>query len=334
MKTIISSSIGERERNEDRYIIKRNKDDNWEFYGVFDGHRSSLAADFASKFIYKNFEFKIRNIDWKEDKDVLDLKIKCIFESIFLKCQLEMILKSDKYDFDKSGTTACCVFIKDKMMWVANAGDSRAVLCTLDFNSLGITEDHNYNNLNERARTVIQGGWYENRYLYGKVNTTRGLGDLWQLRRHLGDDVGKLPHHKTWSSKGYDTREKIEDLLKKIDYSWHISPYPEVYSIDNVDENLFLFLATDGVWSVIDTEDLIEGINEGIMIRNIEDREGIEELVKELVENRWKELGKGSDNVTFIMKYFTSIFWRQKRDDLESKVEKDEKELNEIQLQN
>ena len=70
------------------------------------------------------------------------------------------------------------------------------------------------------------------------------------------------------------------------------------------------------------------------MIRNIEDREGIEELVKELVENRWKELGKGSDNVTFIMKYFTSIFWRQKRDDLESKVEKDEKELNEIQLQN
>ena len=129
-------------------------------------------------------------------------------------------------------------------------------------------------------------------------------------------------------------QEKIEDLLKKIDYSWHISPYPEVYSIDNVDENLFLFLATDGVWSVIDTEDLIDGINEGIMVRNIEEREGIEELVKELVENRWKELGKGSDNVTFIMKYFTSIFWRQKRDDLESKVEKDEKEINEIQLQN
>mgnify|MGYP000879440827 CR=1 FL=1 len=24
-----------------------------------------------------------------------------------------MILKSDKHDFDKAGTTACCVFIKD-----------------------------------------------------------------------------------------------------------------------------------------------------------------------------------------------------------------------------
>ena len=315
MKTIFSSEIGSREKNEDRYIIKHNKEDNWEFYGIFDGHRSSLAADFASKYIYKNFEFKIRGIDWDDDKEILDLKIKGIFESVFSKCQLEMILKSDKYDFDKSGTTACCVFIKNKHMWVANAGDSRAILCSLDFNPVDITEDHNYNNLNERARTVIQGGWYENKYLYGKVNTTRGLGDLWQLRRSNNDNMSNIPHHKYWAEKGYDTKEKIDNLLNKLEYSWHISPNPEVYSIENINENLFLFMATDGVWSVIDTDELIEKMNDGILLGNIENREGIENLVKDIVEKKWLESGKGSDNVTFIIKFFTSIFWKHKKDD-------------------
>ena len=225
-----------------------------------------------------------------------------------------MILKSDKHDFDKAGTTACCVFIKDNKMWVANAGDSRAVLCTLDFNAVDITEDHNYNNLNERARTVIRGGWYENRYLYGKVNITRGLGDLWQLRKHLSDDFSKIPHHKTWVSKGYDTREKIEELLDKLNYEWHISPIPEVYSIEDININLFVFLATDGVWSVIDTERLINTINERILTGNITNNDELEEAVKVIVNDRWAEIDKNRDNITFIMKFFTSIFSKKRKE--------------------
>ena len=60
---------------------------------------------------------------------------------------------------------------------------SRLVLSGLDFSNESVSQDHNSKNLFEKARVIVQGGWYENRYLFGKINTTRGLGYLWQIKK-------------------------------------------------------------------------------------------------------------------------------------------------------
>lgn len=58
---------------------------------------------------------------------------------------------------DKSGTTAVCAFISPKGLFIANCGDSRAVLCR-NGNPAFSTQDHKPGLPSERDRIVKAGG--------------------------------------------------------------------------------------------------------------------------------------------------------------------------------
>ena len=78
---------------------------------------------------------------------------------------------------DKSGTTAVCAMISPSHIFVANCGDSRAVLCRRE----GIrfsTQDHKPINPTEKERIQKAGGSVMIQRVNGSLAVSRALGDF------------------------------------------------------------------------------------------------------------------------------------------------------------
>lgn len=94
----------------------------WAFYAVYDGHGGSETSNICSQLLHKNLitceEFAQNN-----------------FQAAFAKAY-EL---TDKYALHESetkgfkdGSTAVTVLINNNTLVIANAGDSEAVLCTIE----------------------------------------------------------------------------------------------------------------------------------------------------------------------------------------------------------
>ncbi|CAE8601638.1 unnamed protein product, partial [Polarella glacialis] len=80
------------------------------------------------------------------------------------------------------GCTACVCSVSEHQLVVANAGDSRAVLCRGGL-AVGLSEDHKPNSYIEKSRIEAAGGYVENTApgqfrVNGNLNLSRALGDL------------------------------------------------------------------------------------------------------------------------------------------------------------
>lgn len=88
------------------------------FFAVFDGHGGQLASTFASGYLHKNL---VKSAHFPHDP------IRALEEA----CEITDREFAEKYQSATSqdGTTACMVLIMGQRLYVANVGDSRAVLC-------------------------------------------------------------------------------------------------------------------------------------------------------------------------------------------------------------
>lgn len=87
-------------------------------FGVFDGHGGKEVAQHAGE----KFKSVLVKLDEFKKKDYPKA-----LEQAFLKFD-EEVEKTD-YGVD-AGTTSCVIFFTEKEIYCANAGDSRAVLCS------------------------------------------------------------------------------------------------------------------------------------------------------------------------------------------------------------
>jgi serine/threonine protein phosphatase PrpC len=78
---------------------------------------------------------------------------------------------------DMKGCTANVMLIKNKTMYVANAGDSRAVLCHRG-KAMELSFDHKPDNEGESRRITKAGGSVIEGRVDGNLNLSRALGDL------------------------------------------------------------------------------------------------------------------------------------------------------------
>lgn len=91
--------------------------ENEAYFGLFDGHGGRNASDFAAKFLH---ELLSQGLDSGEYEDETDrLLVDCFLEINDLMGQQAI----------SDGTTALVSYMCGRRVWVANAGDSRAVLC-------------------------------------------------------------------------------------------------------------------------------------------------------------------------------------------------------------
>lgn len=152
----------------------------------------------------------------------LDMVKKAI-RSGFLSIDQKMRIASN----DLSGCTAVCALISPTHLFIANCGDSRAVLYDGKQPKFA-TEDHKPFHPKERKRIIDAGGTATAR-INGTLAVSRALGDF-----EFKKDVLRGP---------------CEQL---------VSPEPEITIIERHPTDEFLILACDGIWDVMDNTDLCE----------------------------------------------------------------------------
>jgi hypothetical protein len=115
-----------------------------------------------------------------------------------------------------SGSTACVAIIKEKTLYVANLGDSRAVLCCAR-KAVPLSADHNTSSKAEQDRVIADGGFLasdgEDLRVGGELSVTRSFGD-------------------------YGRVEKVRGL----------SADPDIREHSLTEDDEFLLIACDGLW--------------------------------------------------------------------------------------
>lgn len=202
--------IGDRRYMEDAICIDRHYggDTGWVFCGVFDGHRGEEMAEYAASFM------PAMMLGW----------LKRYGPRIAFRKVFRFIGEAKSYD-PLIGCAALAFLIRprDRMLYVANAGDCRLVLVNSDGKLKRITTDHNTKNEMECERIKLLGGRIEDGYVWrGRdgLEPTRGLGD--RYFRSVG-----------------------------------INPTPDFFEV-GLPKGSTLIAASDGLWNALIDEEIAE----------------------------------------------------------------------------
>jgi len=247
-----ADTVGRRKSMEDAMIImgQVGYDEYIDLFAIFDGHGGDSVALFALEMFPFYIEKRIRK--YRHDpKLALTLALSDLNESL-KKREIE------------GGSTALVSLVVDNICYIANIGDSRAVMVS-GGEAKRITFDHTPDCPSERSRIEENGGTVTSQVTkYGKIVSR--INDVIAVSRSLGD----------------------------FQFSDVISAEPEIFVLDDL-ENNYLILACDGLWDMISDEEAIIICNQYL---NSEDNL-IEEAAKRLRDISWY---RGStDNISVMI---------------------------------
>ena len=309
-----SGMQGWRYRMEDAHLQSLNIS-NLDIYGVFDGHGGKEVSQFVKNHFIeefaKNKNTKHSNITEslietflkmddlmltqsgkeelyhlnkisKEEDDEQDKKNKKGNENDFYKYLDPK--NSDNCDIANiTGCTACVSVIdeKNKKIYFANAGDSRAVICK---NGLGyqMSHDHKPDSAKEKNRIYKSGGWVSEGRIKGNLNLSRSLGDFeYKQNKNIGP----------------------KDQM--------ITAYPEI-NIEIIDDNCeFIILGCDGIWDCLTPQKACDFVRSRLynektgMVNDIKISKIVEEMMDSIISDDINnEFGIGCDNMTCIVIQF------------------------------
>merc|ERR1712228_332555 len=243
----------------------------WSFYGVYDGHGGARCSVYVAHYLHKHVlawidayiahyssnSKLLNNASNKNEQQTNEDIPFCIFKimnEILLKshrkADQEFLQLANRQKWKDGSTAVCCLLLPamdlmqslcvdfknnkdalpsfmqniastDYWMFVSNTGDSRGILVTTDGQIKEMSHDHKPNSVTERNR--------------------------------IQSDGGRVVFFGTWRVEGVlaVSRSFGDRLLKR----W-IIPDPEViaHKIEKCND-LFLILATDGVWDTVSNEE-------------------------------------------------------------------------------
>lgn len=227
------SEMGPKQYMEDEHIcvdnLREHVDDSkgllaqGAYYGVFDGHGGVDAASFTRKNLHKFI---------LEDSH-FPLMVKKSVRNAFQKA--DNTLADTKSLDSTSGTTALIALILGRIMLIANAGDSRAVLGKRG-RAVELSKDHKPNATSEKLRIEKLGGVIFDGYLNGQLSVARALGD-WHIKGAKGS---KCP------------------LISE----------PEFEEVVLSEEDEFLIIGCDGLWDVMSSQYAVTIVRKELMLHN------------------------------------------------------------------
>ena len=161
------------------------------------------------------------------------------------------------------------------MIYIANAGDSRCVLCSQNGTARALSRDHKAVEPVERKRIEDAGG---------KIRSGRVMGVL-GIARSFGD----IEFKRTADTKKMYWEQNFETDL--------ISALPEIqkHKIDPSDE--FLIIASDGVWDAMKSNKWATNF----IRRHLSRCPDVDQAARKLVEFAESRRGKKCDNCTAVV---------------------------------
>eukprot|EP01113_Clastostelium_recurvatum_P049724 TRINITY_DN925_c0_g1_i2.p1 TRINITY_DN925_c0_g1~~TRINITY_DN925_c0_g1_i2.p1 ORF type:complete len:299 (-),score=56.42 TRINITY_DN925_c0_g1_i2:66-962(-) len=266
LKSGYESIQGRRWTMEDTHVLVDNATASWgindgvqrAYYAVFDGHGGTDAADIAAERLH---------VILKESPSFLQGDMKEALEHAFMRTD-DHILETGARMKWTNGTTAVVLCLVGTKLYIANAGDSEAVIS--DTSSGGAPQatllSVKHKPSNERARIEAAGG----HVIFGRV-----LGNL-AVSRALGDAEFKMP-------------------LNRAVGNW-VSAEPDVNAFDVTPHHTFLIIACDGLWDKMTYQEAVDFV----AARKAEGKSP-QETAELIVQ---ESFNKGStDNITTIIVY-------------------------------
>eukprot|EP01103_Thecamoeba_quadrilineata_P008671 TRINITY_DN18401_c0_g1_i1.p1 TRINITY_DN18401_c0_g1~~TRINITY_DN18401_c0_g1_i1.p1 ORF type:complete len:336 (+),score=55.31 TRINITY_DN18401_c0_g1_i1:36-1010(+) len=257
-----SEEQGPRETMEDAHFV----DSDLGLFCVFDGHGGRKAADFAAT----------RFPDLLAQHPLFPTDLQKAIHDAVVSTEDEFMELANRDELN-DGTTLVVCLIAGKKLYVANVGDSEALICRGE-KPLVLTTIHNPSkNPSEITRVQNAGG----RLINNRVGHPHYNVRLFNIAvsRAIGDLLYKSPSY---------TMNKTSGLIAEPDTS-----VTELSS-----EDKFLLLACDGLWDVFSHQDAVDFVLE--QLKEIQDPQRIsDELVKEALARR------SLDNVTVCLVIFS-----------------------------
>ncbi|EAS07106.2 protein phosphatase 2C containing protein (macronuclear) [Tetrahymena thermophila SB210] len=268
---------------QDSHCIMEKFIDECHFFAVYDGHGSSgkeasqAANDYIQTYLEKNNK-KIKGLTTDKTREQF---LRAAFKSA------ESKLKSSGIDYSNSGTCSIAIFIQKNICYIANLGDSRAVLfrqTNKEKLAIELSYDHKPTRPDERERIIRSGG---------------------KIEKLIHDGVPVGPY-RVWADDegpGIAMTRTLGDLqAKKIG----LISEPEIQRIELTRQDKFIVIGSDGVWDVMSSAEVVGFVlqyqppaqNEKFD-KNDKDNANQENVASALVAEcraRWDDMNKNKKN--------------------------------------
>eukprot|EP00929_Paragymnodinium_shiwhaense_P017773 TRINITY_DN1274_c0_g1_i2.p1 TRINITY_DN1274_c0_g1~~TRINITY_DN1274_c0_g1_i2.p1 ORF type:complete len:657 (+),score=175.53 TRINITY_DN1274_c0_g1_i2:192-2162(+) len=262
---------------QDRYVSDEAMEELGVYFGVFDGHGGTQVADHAQKSLHKAIlqQMRLKQVQPASR----DEKIRLAVKEAFLLTDKEILQGSERKKADQVGSTAVCALIHGNpklgtalRLVVANLGDSRAVLCR-GGQAIAVSEDHKPNRHDEKKRVERAGG------LVLQIRGTARVAA--PMNPNATNKAGRREYQGLAMSRSFG------DIHFKTPIPLCVAE-PETQIVPLTDKDLFVVLATDGIFDVLGNQEVVD-----LAIKHWDDPE---EAAKVVVRTAYK---KGSeDNLT------------------------------------
>ena len=232
MKINSYSLQGLRESNEDQHVYfinlngEEKKINKVNFVGVFDGHGGKTVSAFLKKNMPKYFA-KNQDVSIYNNTSSASKFLNHVFNEVERKLE-----KNHPRAVNYTGSTALCGVIskntnnQKKILWIANVGDSRAVLCNYKKEAIQLSQDHKPNSTSEKKRIEQLGG---------KI-------------KYDGSD---------WRINDLSLSRAFGDLESKP----YITHLPQIFKYNLNKNDKFIIFACDGLWDVLSNSKAITYVN-------------------------------------------------------------------------
>lgn len=169
-------------------------------------------------------------------------------------------------------TSIVCVLSGHDTLTVANAGDSRIVLCRNKDHAMPLSTDHKPNNDNEMQRIQLAGG-FVNHFgrVNGNLNVSRSIGDL-----KYKQTAGIAPNQQM------------------------ITADPDILQISLLPDDEFIIIGCDGIWDCLTNQECVDFVRQRIDTTPLCDI-GVAMLDSIVSEDPRASQGIGGDNMTCLI---------------------------------
>ncbi|XP_050892644.1 probable protein phosphatase 2C 60 [Lathyrus oleraceus] len=307
----LSSMQGWRATMEDAHAAHLDVDSSTSFFGVYDGHGGKAVAKFCAKHLHqqvlKSEEYIAGDVGtslqkaffrmdemmrgqrgWRE-LAVLGDKVKGF------NGMIEGLIRSprssdnnnnkdqsDDWGFEKgphsdfdgptSGSTACVAIIRNNLIFVANAGDSRCII-SRNGQAYNLSRDHKPELAIEKERIYKAGGFIHAGRVNGSLNLARAIGDV------------------DFKNNRFLSAEKQA-----------VTANPDINIVDLHDEDEFIVIACDGIWDCLSSQQLVDFVRQELLLDT-----KLSEVCERVLDRCLAPslaMGDGCDNMTMILVQF------------------------------
>ena len=216
--------------------------DDFGVFGVFDGHGGELV----SKFVAENINSELLKELSKAKVGKIDDENQVVVQCLTLACEAVDKMIQEQGTKLPGGSTGVIALVSSQKIFIANVGDSRAVIvnCDGDGSVIGqaLSTDHNASIASERARVEASGS----EVIEIKIE---GEPTMYKIKKKGGQGHDMISVSRAFGDFDYKGNEELSLRDQAL------IPTPEITVRNREGNDVMLLLACDGIWDVVSNDE-------------------------------------------------------------------------------